>query len=266
MKQVWVKSATCARTASTTRGAALPIVVTAMPEPRSMKRLPSTSSTIPPPARAANTGMVFPTPRETAAARRLVSSSDAGPGISVTRWRLCSTAGTSAAYPRRAPATSPRKHWPGGGGPGPTAGTHSSSGPNTGRGRSSAVSAPGPAAGNIPRRIPPLAGVAVQRLRRTHGRRRNRHRRHRHQRHRGDRCQTANELPHLQTSRQSQCQGAPTLDRRSSRPSKGADRLAAEVGAFDAPDTQGRSPRPAPAGRRLRARPSPAAPPESQSW
>ena len=52
MKQVWVKSATCARTASTTRGAALPIVVTAMPEPRSISRLPSTSSTMPPPARA----------------------------------------------------------------------------------------------------------------------------------------------------------------------------------------------------------------------
>ena len=53
MKQVWVKSATWARTASTTRGEALPMVVTAMPEPRSMSRLPSTSSRMPPPARAA---------------------------------------------------------------------------------------------------------------------------------------------------------------------------------------------------------------------
>jgi hypothetical protein len=35
-----------------TRGAALPIVVTAMPDPRSISRLPSTSSTMPPPARA----------------------------------------------------------------------------------------------------------------------------------------------------------------------------------------------------------------------
>ena len=53
MKQVWVKSATCSRTASTTRGEELPIVVTAIPDPRSMSRLPSTSSTMPPPARAA---------------------------------------------------------------------------------------------------------------------------------------------------------------------------------------------------------------------
>ena len=100
MKQVWVNSATWARTASTTRGAELPIVVTAMPEPRSMSRLPSTSSTMPPAARAANTGMVLPTLADTAAARRLVSFSDVGPGISVTRWRLCSTA--SRQQPSRA--------------------------------------------------------------------------------------------------------------------------------------------------------------------
>src|SRR5271165_6503235 len=118
MKQVWVKSATCARTASTTRGAELPMVVTAIPEPKSMNRLPSTSSTMPPAARAANTGMVFPTPCDTAAARRLVSSSDAGPGISVTRWRLCSTADTSAAYRCRAPAT--RGNYPPGGAGGPS--------------------------------------------------------------------------------------------------------------------------------------------------
>ena len=36
---------------STTRGAALPTVVTAMPEPRSMSELPSTSTRTPPPAR-----------------------------------------------------------------------------------------------------------------------------------------------------------------------------------------------------------------------
>ena len=36
MKQVWVKSATWARTVSTTRGAALPTVTTAMPEPKSI--------------------------------------------------------------------------------------------------------------------------------------------------------------------------------------------------------------------------------------
>src|SRR5437588_5407395 len=95
MKHVWVKSATCERTASTTRGAALPMLVTAMPAPRSISRLPSTSSTIPPAARAAYTGMTLAMPRDTAAPRRLLSCTDAGPGISVTRWRVCSTAGTS---------------------------------------------------------------------------------------------------------------------------------------------------------------------------
>jgi hypothetical protein len=85
MKQVWVKSATCARTASTTRGDALPIVVTAIPEPRSMRRLPSTSSTMPPPARAVYTGMVLPIPRDTAAALRSISSFERGPGMLVAR-------------------------------------------------------------------------------------------------------------------------------------------------------------------------------------
>ena len=66
-------------------GDALPIVVTAMPEPKSMSRLPSTSSTMPPPALAANTGMVVPTPRDTAALLRSISACDCGPGIAVTR-------------------------------------------------------------------------------------------------------------------------------------------------------------------------------------
>ena len=52
MKQVWVKSATCCCTAATTRGAELPIVVTAMPDPKSISWLPSTSTTMPPPARS----------------------------------------------------------------------------------------------------------------------------------------------------------------------------------------------------------------------
>ncbi|CQD25250.1 hypothetical protein BN970_07048 [Mycolicibacterium conceptionense] len=90
MKQVWVKSAAWAATASTTRGDELPIVVTAMPEPRSMSRLPSTSSTMPPPARAAYTGMVVPTPRETAADFRPINAADFGPGMVVARWRDCS--------------------------------------------------------------------------------------------------------------------------------------------------------------------------------
>ena len=52
MKQVWVKSATCSCTRSTTRGAALPTVVTAMPEPKSISWLPSTSTRMPPAARS----------------------------------------------------------------------------------------------------------------------------------------------------------------------------------------------------------------------
>ena len=66
-------------------------MVTAIPDPRSMNRLPSTSSMMPPAARATNTGMVTPTPRDTAATRRFDSSVDTGPGIAVTSLRLCST-------------------------------------------------------------------------------------------------------------------------------------------------------------------------------
>ena len=66
-------------------------MVTAIPEPRSMKRLPSTSSRIPPAARAQNTGMVTPTARETEATRRLASSVELGPGMAVTSLRVCST-------------------------------------------------------------------------------------------------------------------------------------------------------------------------------
>ena len=87
MKQVWVNAATCSRTASTTAGALLPTVVTAMPEPRSMNELPSTSTTTPPPAADAYTGMMLPTAPDTAAERRAASSRERGPGTSVTRRR-----------------------------------------------------------------------------------------------------------------------------------------------------------------------------------
>ena len=93
MKQVWVNAATWSRTASTTAGALLPTVVTAMPEPRSMNELPSTSTTTPPPAAAAYTGMTLPTPAETAAERRAASSRERGPGTSVTRRRTCGRVG-----------------------------------------------------------------------------------------------------------------------------------------------------------------------------
>src|SRR4051795_8583024 len=89
MKQVCVKAATCSRTASTTAGAALPTLTTAMPEPRSISELPSTSTSTPPPARSTNSGTVVPTAEDTAAVRRARSSRDRGPGSSVTSRRSC---------------------------------------------------------------------------------------------------------------------------------------------------------------------------------
>src|SRR4051812_21932322 len=89
MKQVCVKASTCSCTAATTRGAALPTLTTAMPDPRSISELPSTSTSTPPPARSTNTGSVVLTPADTVAARRAESSRDRGPGISVTSRRCC---------------------------------------------------------------------------------------------------------------------------------------------------------------------------------
>ena len=80
MKQVWVKSATWAWTASTTRGEALPMVVTAIPEPRSMSELPSALEDAAAGA-TASIGTVCPTPAATAAALRASSASDLGPGM-----------------------------------------------------------------------------------------------------------------------------------------------------------------------------------------
>ena len=57
-----------------------------------MKRLPSTSSRTPPPARAAKTGITVPTPSATAAVRRASSSWDFGPGMAVTTRRSCGSA------------------------------------------------------------------------------------------------------------------------------------------------------------------------------
>src|SRR5450756_133789 len=91
MKHVWVKSSTWDFTADTTRGAELPTVVTAIPEPRSIRWLPSTSTRMPPPARSTYTGSPVPTPAETADNLRFWSSSEQGPGIAVTRIRRCST-------------------------------------------------------------------------------------------------------------------------------------------------------------------------------
>ena len=50
MKQVWENRATWSRTASTTAGAAWPTLTTAMPAPRSISELPSTSTRMAPDA------------------------------------------------------------------------------------------------------------------------------------------------------------------------------------------------------------------------
>jgi hypothetical protein len=51
VKSVWSTSPSCSRAAATTVSTVCPTVVTPMPAPRSMKALPSTSSTIAPCAR-----------------------------------------------------------------------------------------------------------------------------------------------------------------------------------------------------------------------
>ena len=93
MKHVWVKRRTCSMTASVTKGSALPTFVTAMPEPRSMRLLPSVSTTTPPPAATAKTGIIVLTPEATAAVLRAMRACDSGPGIAVTRRRSCGREG-----------------------------------------------------------------------------------------------------------------------------------------------------------------------------
>src|SRR6478735_4541231 len=87
MKHVCVNAATCSCTRATTASAALPTLTTAMPAPRSMSELPSTSTSTPPPAFSMNTGSVVPSPEDTAALRRSISARERGPGISVTSRR-----------------------------------------------------------------------------------------------------------------------------------------------------------------------------------
>jgi hypothetical protein len=93
VKHVCVKAFSCAVTASTTRGFALPTPVTAMPEPRSMSELPSASTITPPPAATTEMGIVVPTPAATASALRAISSCERGPGMAVTRRRSWVSAG-----------------------------------------------------------------------------------------------------------------------------------------------------------------------------
>src|SRR5215207_2879429 len=93
MKQVWVNWPTWSRTPATTRSAALPTLTTAIPEPKSIRELPSASTRTPPPARATKTGSIVATPGATAASLRASNARDRGPGISVTRRRSCASAG-----------------------------------------------------------------------------------------------------------------------------------------------------------------------------
>ncbi len=93
-KQVCRKCAACDATASTTAGCACPTLLTAMPAPRSISRLPSTSSTMPPDADATKIGKVVATPSGTAALRRSHNARERGPGISVRSERRCSIAHT----------------------------------------------------------------------------------------------------------------------------------------------------------------------------
>ena len=84
---------TCSTTRSTTRGAAFPTPTTAMPEPRSINELPSTSTRTPPPAASTNTGSVVLTPWATYRPRRAILSCESGPGISVTSRRSWGSSG-----------------------------------------------------------------------------------------------------------------------------------------------------------------------------
>ena len=108
---MWTKFAACFAIASTTAGCAWPTFTTAMPAPRSISRLPSTSSTMPPCARWTKIGRVVPTPAGTARVRRSHSARERGPGISVTSLRFCfiliypSAVASMAPTPRRAALT-----------------------------------------------------------------------------------------------------------------------------------------------------------------
>src|SRR4051794_41851422 len=83
MKQVCVNARTCSLTRSTTAGAALPTLATAMPDARSIRELPSASTSTPPPAASTKIGSVVPTPEATYCPRRGNFSCERGAGVSV---------------------------------------------------------------------------------------------------------------------------------------------------------------------------------------
>jgi hypothetical protein len=60
----------------------LPTLTTAMPEPRSISELPSTSTITPPPARSTKTGSVVPMPERPQRRDGPAALATAGPGCS----------------------------------------------------------------------------------------------------------------------------------------------------------------------------------------
>src|SRR5437870_9439389 len=90
--QVCVKRSSCSRIASVTATEEFPTFSTAMPAPRSISWLPSTSRRIAPDAASTKIGVDEPRPFGTAARRRSSIARDLGPGISVASLRSCAIA------------------------------------------------------------------------------------------------------------------------------------------------------------------------------
>src|SRR5436190_8610478 len=88
-KQMCVSNSSCRWAAATTSGAVCPTFSTEMPVARSIRRFPSTSSTIAPDERAVTIGWMLATPGGIAAARRSNRARLFGPGISVISLRSC---------------------------------------------------------------------------------------------------------------------------------------------------------------------------------
>ena len=86
-KHVCVSNSSCRWAAATTSGAVCPTFSTEIPVARSIRRFPSTSSTIAPDARAVTIGWRLATPSGIAAARRSNKARLLGPGTSVMSLR-----------------------------------------------------------------------------------------------------------------------------------------------------------------------------------
>ena len=78
--------------------------------PRSIRELPSTSTSTPPPAASTKTGSVVPTPSATCGRGGRTSPASAGPGIAVTRRRSCGSSGPPVEVPGRGRGGRGRRH------------------------------------------------------------------------------------------------------------------------------------------------------------